>query len=173
MTESKAVLVYPRLCIAYFCQFAIWGAWSGALGGYTAGVLNFSGTNIGWLYNAIPLGALIAPLFIGPIADRYFAAQKVISVLHLIGGLALLLCGWLCMNKLQNFPLLMGLMLLSGICFMPTIGLVNSVVFKHLPSASMGPYVFVWGTIGWIIVNLFIEAFFFSSKTPNFFFVCG
>ena len=174
------MLVYIRLCIAYLCQFAIWAAWAGPLGEYAASTLKFGGTNIGWLYNAIPLGALIAPLFIGPIADRYFSAQKVMSVLHLIGGLALLACGYLCTNGLPSFlefvglfPVLMGLMLLSGICFMPTIGLINSVVFKHLPSSSMAPYVFVFGTIGWIAVTLYIAGWCGGASTPNFFFVGG
>ena len=174
MTESKnALLAYPRLCIAYFCQFAIWGAWAGALGGYAGSILKFEGWQIGSLYNAIPLGAVIAPLFIGPIADRYFSAQKVISLLHLIGGAALLACGALCFYGQQTFPVLMGLMLLSGMCFMPTIGLINSVVFKHLPNSSMAPYVFVFGTIGWIIVNLFIAVFDGYAETPLFFFVGG
>ena len=168
------MVVYLRLALAYFCQFAIWGGWAIALGGYASGVLNFSGPEIGWLYAAIPLGAIIAPLFIGPIADRYFAAQKVLFVLHLIGGLALLGCGLHCwMSDSPSFLIIMGLMVLSGICFMPSIGLMNSVVFKHLPSASMAPYVFVFGTIGWIIINLFIAAFCGGSSTPYFFFVAG
>ena len=173
MTETKAALAYPRLCIAYLCQFAIWGAWAGALGQYAGKHLAFTGGQIGWLYNAIPLGAVIAPLLIGPIADRYFSAQKVMSVLHLVGGLALLACGWLCMTGQQSFPVLMGLMLLSGACYMPTMGLINSVVFKHLPSAGMAPYVFVFGTIGWIIVNLIIAAFCGGADTPYFFLVGG
>ena len=174
MTESKgAVLAYPRLCIAYFCQFAIWGSWAGALGGYVLSELKFSGVESGSLYNAIPFGAIIAPLFIGPIADRYFSAQKVISLLHFIGGLALLTCGGLCLAGLATFPILMGLMLVSGICFMPTMGLLNSVVFKHLPDSSKAPYVFVFGTFGWIAVNLFIAAFCGGASTPGFFFVSG
>ena len=174
MTETKqTALAYPRLCLAYFCQFAIWGAWAGALGEYAASALKFGGGEIGSLYNAIPFGAIIAPLFIGPIADRYFSAQKVMSVLHLVGGLALLACGWLCVSGQQSFALLMGLMLLSGICFMPTLALINSVVFKHLPNASMAPLVFVFGTLGWIAVNLFIAAFCDGAKTPYFFLVAG
>ena len=174
MTDTKPnAMIYPRLCIAYFCQFAIWGAWSGALGEFAASFLKFSGGQIGSLYNAIPFGAVIAPLFIGPIADRYFSAQKVISLLHLIGGLALLACGWLCLNGHQSFPVLMALMLLSGICFMPTMGLFNSIVFKHLPNSNMAPRVFVFGTIGWIVVNLFIAAFCGGASTPRFFVVGG
>ena len=174
MTKTKrAFLAYPRLCIAYFCQFAIWGAWSGALGEYAGSVLKFGGGEIGSLYNAIPFGAVIAPLIIGPIADRYFSAQKVVSLLHFIGGLALLACGGLCMTGHASFPILMTLMLLSGMCYMPTMGLMNSVVFKHLPKASMAPYVFVFGTIGWIVVNLAIAAFCEGAATPYFFLVGG
>jgi nucleoside transporter len=169
----NVIVTYLRLCIAYFCQFAIWGAWAGALGQYAGGVLKCSGGEIGSLYNAIPFGAVIAPLIIGPIADRYFASQKVMSLLHFIGGIALLICGVLCMYDLQSFPVLMMLMLLSGMCYMPTMGLLNSVIFKHLSRASLAPFVFVWGTIGWIIVNLFIAGFCGGAETPNFFLVGG
>ena len=174
MTETKpAALVYPRLCIAYFCQFAIWGAWANALGGYADSILKFGGGEIGSLYNAIPFGAIIAPLFIGPIADRYFPAQRVLSALHLISGLALLACGWLCWSGQQNFPFLMGLMLLSGICYMPSVGLMNSIVFKHLPNPSRAPLVFVFGTLGWIVVNLVIAAVGGGAEEPTFFLISG
>ena len=174
MTETKrAFLAYPRLCIAYFFQFGIWGAWAGALSGYASSQLKFTGTEVGSLYNAIPFGAVIAPLIIGPIADRYFSAQKVMSLLHFIGGLALLTCGLLCWGGLASFPILMTLMFLAGMCFMPTMGLINSVVFKHLPNPAMGPYVFVFGTFGWIAVNLFIAAFCDGANTSGFFFVSG
>ncbi|MGL4942442.1 MAG: MFS transporter [Thermoguttaceae bacterium] len=174
MSDSKgAFLAYPRLAVAYFMQFAIWGSWAGALGGYAGNVLKLPGSEIGWLYAAIPLGAIISPMFIGPIADRYFAAQKVVALLHLIGGACLLACGWLCASGNQTFALLMTLIMLSGICFMPTIGLINSIVMKGLKSASQAPYVFVFGTIGWIVVNLFIAAFCGGAETPYFFYVGG
>ena len=166
-------MIYPRLCVAYFCQFAIWGAWAGALGGYTTGVLNLPGAQVGWLYAAIPLGAVISPLFIGPIADRFFAAQNVIALLHFLGGLCLIAAGWLCVSGNATFSLLMTLILLSGICFMPTIALINTIVFKHLPNPDKAPQVFIFGTIGWIAINLFIAAFCDGANTPYFFFVGG
>ncbi len=168
-SPEAAPFAYPRLCLAYFLQFAIWGSWAGALGGY-AGHAGLEG--VGWLYAAIPLGAVISPMFIGPIADRYFSAQKVISFLHLIGSLALIACGVLCMQGKATFPALMALILLSGMCYMPTIALLNSVVFKHSKEGS-APYVFVFGTFGWIVVNLFIAAFLGGAETPNFFFAGG
>ncbi|MDR1485209.1 MAG: MFS transporter [Planctomycetaceae bacterium] len=174
MADGKiATLAYPRLCIAYFCEFAIWAAWAGTLSVFAGSSLGFTSNEVAWLYCAIPFGAIIGPLFIGPLADRYFAAQKVISVLHFFGGIALLACGYLCHTKEATFPLLMTLLLLSGICYMPTQGLLNSIVFKNLSRPSMGPYVFVFGTIGWIISCLLIAAFFGGEKSYNFFFVGG
>ncbi|MDR1925913.1 MAG: MFS transporter [Planctomycetaceae bacterium] len=173
-TENKtAAFVYPRLCIAYFCEFAIWAAWASALSGFASGTLKFTSGEVSWLYCAIPFGAIIGPLFIGPLADRFFASQKVISVLHFLGGIALLACGYLCQTHQATFQLLMLLMLLSGICYMPTQGLLNSIVFKNLSKPSMGPYVFVFGTIGWIISCLLIAAFLGGEKSHNFFFVGG
>ncbi len=183
MSDAKtaAPFAYPRLCIAYFLLFAIWGSWAGALGGYAGRILELPGWQIGWLYAAIPLGAVISPMFIGPIADRYFSAQKVVAMLHFGGGLCLVAAGYACANeelakhlveKGQIFPVLMTSILLSGVCFMPTIALVNSIVFKHSKEGS-APYVFVFGTIGWIVVNLFIAAFLDGANKPYFFFTGG
>jgi len=173
MTEQKPGFIYPRLCIAYFLEFAIWGSWAISLAAYAGGVLKFPGPQIGWLYAAFPIGAVISPLFISPIADRYFAAQKVISVLHLLGAACLIIAGILCGAGKATFPILMALMLLQGICFAPTLALVNTVVFKNMPSPTMGPYVFMFGTIGWICVNLITAFFLKGADTPGFFFVAG
>ncbi len=180
MTENKVRCVYPRLQLAYLLQFAIWGSWSVALGGYLNGKM--SGPHIGYLFMAIPLGAIIAPMFIGPIADRYFSAQKVLGLLHLIGGAALVACGVICAQAESRaagaavvvpFASLMVLMLISGICFMPSIPLINTVVFKHIPDSASAPKVFIFGTAGWIAVNLVVEIFAGGAASPNFFFIGG
>jgi len=180
MTENKGPYVYPRLQLAYLLQFAIWGSWCVALGGYLNGKM--SGPHIGYLYMAIPWGAIIAPMFIGPIADRYFSAQKVLGLLHLIGGAALVACGVICAQAESRatggaavvpFAWLMVLMFISGICFMPSIPLINTVVFKHIPNSASAPKVFIFGTAGWILVNLVVEVFAGGAATPNFFFIGG
>ncbi len=180
MTDNRASFIYPRLQLAYLLQFAIWGSWSVALGGYLSGKM--SGTHIGLLYMAIPWGAIIAPLFIGPIADRYFAAQKVLGLLHLVSGAALVACGVICAQAeaaaagaavTVPFGSLMVLMLISGICFMPSIPLINTVVFKHIPDSASAPKVFIFGTLGWIIVNLVVETFAGGATRPTFFFIGG
>ena len=107
MTDTKSTAtIYFRLCIAYFCQFAIWGSWGTTLGGYADKVLGF---NAGILYIAIPIAATSA-LFIGPLVDRKFAAQKMLAFLHLCGGICLLLCAFQ-----KNFYFLFFIMLLRGL----------------------------------------------------------
>jgi len=131
---------------------------------------------------AIPWGAIIAPMFIGPIADRFFSAQKVLGLLHLLGGVALAACGMICVHAESQaaggavvvpFGSLMVLMLISGICFMPSIALINTVVFKHIPDSASAPRVFIFGTAGWILVNLVVEVFAGGAASPNFFFIGG
>lgn len=180
MTENKPSFIYPRLQLAYLLQFAIWGSWSVALGGYLNGKM--SGAHIGLLYMAIPWGAIIAPMFIGPIADRYFSAQKMLGLLHLISGASLVACGLICGHAESAaagaavtvpFGSLMVLMLISGLCFMPSIPLINTVVFKHIPDSASAPKVFIFGTLGWIVVNLVVEVFAGGAATPAFFFIGG
>ncbi len=67
----------------------------------------------------------------------------------------------------------MVLMLISGICFMPSIPLINTVVFKHIPDSASAPKVFIFGTVGWILVNLVVEIFAGGAASPNFFFIGG
>lgn len=178
-TGNKVSCVYPRLQLAYLLQFAIWGSWSIALGGYMSGKLET--VNIGsWvlgdgmIYNAYPIGVILAALFIGPIADRYLAAQKMLGILQLIGGLALCSAGYICSSadKIAFWPLF-SLMLVSGICYLPTIPLINAVVFKHIPDNSKTTMVFIFGTVGWILVNLFIQICCGGASTPYFFYVGG
>lgn len=178
--DNKVRGVFPRLQLAYLLQFAIWGSWAMALGGYLNGKMDAK--DIGYIYMAIPLGAIIAPLFIGPIADKFFAAQKVLGILHLISGAALVACGYLCqmaetaaVGGTVNVPFwpLMILMLLSGLCFMPSIPLINTVVFKHIPDSTTAPKVFIFGAVGWILVNLVVETFGGGAAVPTFFYIGG
>lgn len=180
--EKSIRCVYPRLQLAYLLQFAIWGSWSIALGGYMIGKM--TGPHIGYLFMAVPIGAIVAPMFIGPIADRYFSAQKMLGVLHLISGAALVACGVISSQaeaaaqtagaavEVPFWPIMI-LMLLSGLCYMPSIPLINAVVFKHIPDNSKTPNVFIFGTVGWILVCLIIEVFAGGASTPNFFYIGG
>lgn len=165
MTDAKSSSgIYPRLCVAYFLQFFIWGGWATTLGGYADQTLKL---DAGLLNTAIPLAAVSA-LFIGPIVDRKFSAQKMLALLHLIGGLCLFMCAYQ-----KTFTPLFICMLLHGICYMPSLPLINSVVFRHIPNSNNAPRVFVFGTIGWIVVNLIVDVYGGGAAKPNFFIIGG
>ncbi|MBR0237901.1 MAG: MFS transporter [Thermoguttaceae bacterium] len=173
MSESKSVaLAYPRLCLAYFLQFAVWGSYGFALYSYALNVLNFSGPQVGWIGAAIPIGALFAPL-VGRIADRFLSAQYVLSILQFISAGLLIFAG-----LQKDFTPMMVALVLVGSFYMPTIPLINSIVYRHVPKKNPddpnednAPRVFMFGTIGWIVIVLIIQAFFGGDQTPQFFYV--
>lgn len=167
MESSHPPLVRTRLSIMMFLEFFVWGSWGVAITGYAAN-LNFEKSQIGWLGAVPAIGAIISPLFVGLIADRFFPAQKMLCVLHLLGGACLIAAGFQ-----DSFPLLMVAMLLNGLAFMPTIALVNSVTFRHIPDPDMFPRIAVLGTVGWIVAVLVASVFLGGAGVPNFLFLGG
>ncbi|MBX3419969.1 MAG: MFS transporter [Pirellulaceae bacterium] len=141
------------LSVMMFLQFFTWGAWFATLGL----ALTKSGMSqaIGGGYGAAPLAAILAPLFLGLVADRFFASQKVMGVLMLVGG-AILLAVPSVATQPENANLLVWLILAHMLCYMPTLGLSNTIAFTHIPSQDKFPMIRVWGTIGWIVAGLLV-----------------
>lgn len=141
-----------KLSFMMFLEFFIWGAWFVTMGTYLAKSLSSDGVQIGSAYSTQSLGAIIAPFIIGLIADRFFAAQKILGFLHLAGGILL----WFAATSLDFesfFPFILGYM----IAYMPTLALVNSISFKQMTDPSKEfPTIRVFGTIGWIIAGMVI-----------------
>jgi nucleoside transporter len=142
---------YWRLSVMMFLQFFVWGAWFVTLGTYL-GQIGFTGSEIGYAYLMNNIAAIISPFFVGMIADRFFASQKVMGVLHLLGAAIL----YFATDLTSTGPLIFGL-LLYNLTYMPTLALVNAVSFRQMqrPDAQF-PKVRVWGTIGWIVAGLMI-----------------
>ena len=135
-----------------FLEYFIWGTWFVAMGRYLSETLGASGVQIGTAYGNAWFGAIISPFFIGMIADRFFAAQKVNGVLHLIGGVLLYL-----LSTVQEVGQFSWLILLYSVVYMPTIGLTNSIVFKQSNDATKDfPQLRVVGTVAWIIANVIV-----------------
>jgi len=150
-----------------FLEFFLWGGWGFAITGY-AQKLGFTGAQIG-LLGAVPaIGAMISPLLVGPIADKFFPAQRVLSVLHLLGGVCLILAGF----QTKAFGLT-TLMMLNGLFFMPTIALVNAVAFRHIPDPDKFPRIAVLGTVGWIMAVVIASVFLGGATERNFLFQSG
>jgi len=152
-----------RFCIMMFLQFFIWGAWFGTLG--ICLDTNFKDF-VGPAYGSAPLGAMIAPLFLGLIADRFFPSQMVMGVLFLIGGFLLLAIP--SVADAGNGNLMVTLLILNMMCYMPTLGLGNSIAFANLDRLAF-PKVRVWGTIGWIAAGLAVGLLGWSDKFEMFY----
>lgn len=151
--DTTARKVYLKLSAMMFLQFFIWGSWFVTLGAYLGGALSANGMQIGAAFSTQSWGAIIAPFFIGLVADRYFSAQKVLAVLHLAGAI---LMYWL--YRATAFTDFYPLLLLYMVCYMPTLALVNSISFRQLTdTAGQFSKIRVWGTVGWIAAGLAIS----------------
>lgn len=145
-----------RLGVMMFLEFFVWGSWAVPMGKYLATVFSEGRTKaavdmiIGQAYGTSSIAAIIAPLFVGLVADRFLPGQIVLGVLHLLG--AVLLYGVATATDPVNFY---WLLLAAGLCYMPTLALVNSVSFDQLSEPRRQfPLVRVWGTIGWIAAGI-------------------
>jgi len=167
MASSHPTLVRTRLSMMMFLEFFIWGGWGITLGGY-AGTIGLTGAQIGSLVGITAIGAIISPLFTGLIADRFFPAQWVLAILHTLGGATLIMAGFQ-----TDYSMLMGLMLLNGLFFMPTMALANSIAFRHIPDPAKFPRIAMLGTIGWIVAVLGAEILLGGMKKPGFFVQSG
>ena len=142
-----------KLSLMMFLEFFIWGSWFVTMGTFLGNNLSASGVQIAQAFTTLSWGAIIAPFIIGLIADRFFNAERILGVLHLIGALL--------MYKLSQttefavfYPYILGYM----IVYMPTLALVNSVSFNQMNDPSKDfPLIRVWGTVGWITAGLLIS----------------
>ena len=142
-----------QLYAMMFLNFFVWGIWFVTMGTYlTKGGIGASGEQTGLAYGTQCLGAIIAPFIIGMIADRFFAAQKILGVLHLLG--AILLYTLSTQNEFGSFY---TSLLIYMILYMPTLALVNSIALKQVTDAEKEfSGIRMWGTIGWIVSGLII-----------------
>ncbi len=138
-----------RLSIMMFLQYAIWGAWAPVLSSYLFGDLGFDGVQVGFIFAALPLATIVAPLLGGQIADRWLPSEKVIAYLQLTGGILLLV-----MSQITSFPALLVLMFIYCLLYAPTLAITNSIAMINLEDSEKEfGGIRVWGTIGWIAAN--------------------
>ncbi|MEZ4699936.1 MAG: MFS transporter [Rhodothermales bacterium] len=139
-----------RLSLMMFLQFFIWGAWYVTVGNYMAA--NGLSEVIHWAYTVGPVSALISPFVVGNLADRFFSTEKVLVVLNLLAGVAMLAAAQV---GGASAPLFIGLLFLHTICFFPTIGLTSTLCFHNMnhPEKQF-PRVRMFGSIGWIAAGV-------------------
>jgi nucleoside transporter len=166
-----------RLSLMMFLEFFVWGGWFVTLGSYLGASLSASGAQIGLAYATQSWGAIVAPFIFGLIADRYFNAERVLAVAHIVGGVLML-----ALARSTTFAAFYPLLLVYMILYMPTLALANSVAFRQLqdPSREFSS-IRVWGTVGWIVAGLCISYVFSWDSTDsiargmlrNTFLMCG
>lgn len=166
--SPRQLAIRMRLSVMMFLEFGLWAAWYVPIPGYMDDTLEFSGGQIGWVMATTAIAAIISPLLVGFVADRYFATERVLSVLHLVGGLCLLLAS----TQTTFWPLL-SLLMLNALCFAPTLALVNSLAFRNMDDPDKFSYVMVWATIGWIVAATVVGQFLGGATEKNFFFLAG
>ena len=93
---------------------------------------------------------MISPFFVGLIADRFFATEKVLAALHLLGAVLLY-----CVTQVTSFGAVYALMLAYCLCYFPTIALTNSLwrCSNMKDAGSEFPLIRVFATIGWIVIG--------------------
>ena len=145
-----------KLSFMMFLEFFIWGAWFVTLGTFLVQNLKASDFQIANVFSTQSLGAIIAPFIVGMIADRFFNAERVLAVLHLVGAV-LLFQMYQSIDIESFYPYVLSYMIL----YMPTLALASSISFRQLthPEKEFSS-IRIWGTIGWIVAGLSISYIF-------------
>ena len=147
--------IYAKLSTMMFLEFFIWGSWFVTLGTFLNNNLSASDAESSVAFSTQSWGAIIAPFIIGLIADRFFNAERILGILHLIGAVLMYQ-----MYQAEDFSTFYPYVLGYMIAYMPTLALVNSISFNQMKNpAKEFSYIRVWGTVGWVVAGVLISLF--------------
>src|SRR5215471_7637875 len=127
MPQIMVLNTRVKLSTMMFLQYFVWGAWSVTMGTWLAETLHFTGAQVGLAFGTTAVAAMISPFFVGMFADRFFATERILAALHLIGGIVLFYA-----SLQTSFLPLYVVLLAYTLCYMPTLALTNSLSFHQM-----------------------------------------
>ena len=149
-----------QLMVMMFLMFFTWGAWYGQMGKYLFTTLKAFGDQIGSAYATFSIASIIAPFFVGMIADRFFSAQKVMGILNLLGAGILYL-----LIQNQDPDKFFWYILAYTLTFAPNLALSSSIAMNQMKDPGKEfPAIRVLGTIAWIVVTNIIGFYGLGDK---------
>jgi len=160
--------IFAKLAVMMFLQYFIWGAWYVTISGYMTENLHSTAIQIAAAYSALAIATMISPFFIGMVADKYFAAQRILGVFHVVGGVLLYLA-----TQVSGNSAFYWVILAYSLLYMPTIALSNSIAFTQMSDpGKQFPWIRVFGTAGWILAGVMI-AILEVGNTPSTFHIAA
>jgi nucleoside transporter len=154
-TPKKTSLgLFVNLSVMMFVLFFVWGAWFVTVGAF---MFNRGMTDhIAWAYSTTPIAAIVTPFFMGVFADRFMNAEKLQGILMMLSGVFIAIAPEFA--KPETADIFIGILLAHALCFMPNLGLSNTICLKHLSDTERDyPIVRVFATLGWIVAGLVVS----------------
>jgi len=163
----------PVLGAMMFLQYFIWGAWYVTAPNFLGGI-GFGATDFGWTYSVGPIAGMITPFFVGMVADRFFAAQRVLAAMHILGAIIMFAATRL-MQVEEPSPVTINWVFFGYmLTFYPTLALTNTLAMRNLGnSEKQFPLVRVLGTIGWIVAGLTLTRLSWDTSIHMFYLTAG
>lgn len=167
------ISVFVRLCLMMFVQFFVWGAWYVTAPRFLR-LIGFEGPDFGWTYSVGPIAGMISPFIVGMIADRFFSTERVLGLMHLLGG-GLMFYATVLMRTESPSPQMINLVLFGHmLCYYPTLALTNSLAMQNMRNSEKEfPMIRVFGTIGWIVAGVVVGFSGWGSSINMFYTAAG
>jgi len=158
-----------RLGLMMFVNYIVWGAWYVTISTYLTSTLHFSGTQTGAVFGTTALASLVSPFFVGLVADRFFATERVMAALYALGAVFMYM-----VTRVTSFSAVYSLILLFCLCYFPTISLTNSLTMQQVKDPGRDfPPIRVMGTLGWIFIGLVVGFMKVEATTTPFLLATG
>lgn len=168
--NRSSLNLFAVLSSMMFIVFFVWGAWYATMGSFMAA--RDMGDYLGWAYSVAPIAAIITPFFMGIFADRFINAEKLQGVLLFLSGILICLAPQFASKETGG--MFVACLLAHTLCFMPTLGLSNTICLKHLAQPDKDyPIVRVFATLGWIVAGLVVSFIFKADQSPLQFYIAG